>query len=99
VEDGPEIAHWTSAFSVLSDPTRFRLLLLLHGAESLTTAELVRDSGRTPETVSYALRLLRMYGVVESHRERRGIRHRLAPHAVTDLLADVVARTAAPAPV
>lgn len=97
-EDADHIADVMSAFGTAS---RVRLLFALLGPER-SVEELAGETDMSPSAVSQQLRVLRLYRMVEGHREGRRVRYRIADEHVTDLLTAVRAhvdhlRPAAPA--
>lgn len=74
--------------ALVSDPVRCRLLFALVAAEELCVGDLTLVLGDvTDDQVSYALKLLRMAGLVETRRSGRVIHYRLArgfPHQLLD---------------
>jgi DNA-binding transcriptional ArsR family regulator len=63
---------------LLADPVRLRILFSLLAAEELCVGDLALAVGVTDDQSSYALKLLRAEGVVESRRAGRVIHYRLA---------------------
>lgn len=79
---------WSETFRLLGDPTRLRLLTVLHyvGPGALSMSELAeRAEVRTP-TASAALRLLTTAGVVTATRDGRMMRYALTDERVHRLL-------------
>lgn len=75
----------TALFSVLADPTRFRLLSALR-QEELCVCDLSVLAGVSESTVSHQLRLLRAHGLVSFRRAGRMAYYRLADPSVKALL-------------
>lgn len=75
-------------FSVLSDPTRIRLLHLLLDAPEIgrTVSELVAAVGAPQSRISTHLGCLRWCGLVVPTREGKQVYYRLADPRVRDLL-------------
>lgn len=66
--------------SLVADPVRCRLLFALGAAEELCVGDLMMVLGDvTDDQVSYALKMLRMAGLVQTRRSGRVIHYRLAP--------------------
>lgn len=81
-----DIAGWTQRFDLLSDPHRLELLLSLHRAPGICVSDLAAAVGRSENSVSQALRVLRQQGWVSSTRVGRAASYRLEDHIVHDLL-------------
>ncbi len=73
-------------FKVLSDPTRLRILELLHQHGELSVGELVRALEESQPKVSNHLACLRWCGFVETRREHPSVHYRVADERVTDVL-------------
>ncbi len=73
-------------FKVLSDPTRLRILELLHQHGELSVGELVRALEESQPKVSNHLACLRWCGFVESRREHRTIFYRVADARVLEMV-------------
>lgn len=72
---------------LLADPVRLRILFSLLAADELCVGDLALAVGVTDDQSSYALRLLRADGVVQTRRDGRVIHYRLAdgfPHQLLD---------------
>ena len=81
-----ELSHLTELFRLLGDATRARLLYALLEAGELCVCDLSAATG-TPETsVSHALRLLRMAGIVKARRAGRMMHYSLHDAHVRMLL-------------
>ncbi len=89
-----DIAGWTQRFDLLSDPNRLEILLSLHRAPGICVGDLAAALGRSENTVSQALRVLRQQGWVSSTRVGRAVSYRLEDHTVHDLLHWIGARHA-----
>lgn len=74
-----EVARLTELFKLLGDPTRLRILYALVDAGELCVCDLAAVVDAQETSVSHALRLLRMAGVVRSRRDGR-----MAYYAVSD---------------
>lgn len=72
-------------FSILSDPTRLRLLAALTSGE-LCVCDLALASGINRSTVSHQLRILRESRIVRRRREGKVIYYTLDDHHVASLL-------------
>jgi ArsR family transcriptional regulator, lead/cadmium/zinc/bismuth-responsive transcriptional repressor len=81
-----DIRGWTQRFDLLSDPHRLELLLSLHRAPGICVSDLATSVGRSENSVSQALRVLRQQGWVSSTRVGRSVSYRLEDHVVHDLL-------------
>jgi ArsR family transcriptional regulator, lead/cadmium/zinc/bismuth-responsive transcriptional repressor len=72
---------------LLADPTRVRILFALVAADELCVGDLALALGVTDDQSSYALRLLRTAGLVQTRRDGRVVHYRLAdgfPHQLLD---------------
>ena len=72
---------------LLADPVRLRILFSLLAADELCVGDLALAVDITDDQSSYALKLLRAEGVVQSRRAGRVIHYRLAdafPHQLLD---------------
>jgi ArsR family transcriptional regulator, lead/cadmium/zinc/bismuth-responsive transcriptional repressor len=73
--------------SLLSEPTRVRMLFALVGVEELCVGDLALALGISDDQSSYALKLLKSAGLVQARREGRVIYYRLAdgfPHQLLE---------------
>lgn len=79
---------WAETFRLLGDPTRLRLLTLLHyeGPGTLAMSELADRAGVKTATASAALRLLTVAGIVTATRDGRMMRYALTDERVHRLL-------------
>lgn len=86
---------WAETFRLLGDPTRLRLLTLLHyaGPGTLSMSELAERAGVRTATASAALRLLTTAGIVTAHRDGRMMRYALTDERVHRLLHHLVHAT------
>lgn len=66
-----EVTALTELFKLLTDPTRVRILCALLEAGELCVCDLSAVVGAPETSVSHALRLLRMAGVVRARRSGR----------------------------
>jgi DNA-binding transcriptional ArsR family regulator len=76
--DADQAARLTGTLSLLSEPTRLRILYALDRVGELSVGDLALALGVGEDTVSYALRLLRTAGLVSTRREGRVVYYRLA---------------------
>ncbi|MBS1693929.1 MAG: winged helix-turn-helix transcriptional regulator [Actinobacteria bacterium] len=81
-----DIRGWTLRFDLLSDPNRLEILLGLHRAPGICVSDLAAAVGRSENSVSQALRVLRQQGWVSSTRVGRSVSYRLDDQIVHDLL-------------
>jgi DNA-binding transcriptional ArsR family regulator len=72
--------------SLLSEPTRLRILDALDRVEEMCVSDLARALDAGEDAVSYALRLLRTAGLVAPRKEGRVVYYRLAPDFPEPLL-------------
>jgi DNA-binding transcriptional ArsR family regulator len=83
----PEAELLGQLLDLLSDPVRLRILFALLSAHELCVGDLALAVEVTADQSTYALKLLRAAGVVQSRREGRVIHYRLAdefPHQLLD---------------
>ena len=73
-------------FRALGDPTRLRILEALRDERELSVGELAARVGTSQPGVSNHLACLRWCGFVESRREHRVVRYRLADRRVERLV-------------
>jgi DNA-binding transcriptional ArsR family regulator len=81
-----DINGWTLRFDLLSDPNRLEILLSLHRAPGICVSDLAAVVGRSENSVSQALRVLRQQGWVSSTRVGRSVAYRLEDEIVHNLL-------------
>ena len=81
-----------TAFAVLADPVRLRLLSLLASAPDgeACVCELVEPLGRSQPTVSHHLKILTEAGLIAGEKRGRWVWYRVVPERV-DLLRSVLA--------
>lgn len=72
--------------SLLSEPTRLRVLDALDRVDEMCVGDLSRALGTGEDAVSYALRLLRTAGLVLPRKQGRVVYYRLAPDFPEPLL-------------
>ena len=73
-------------FRALGDPTRVRILELLHDHGELSVGELVARFGESQPKVSNHLACLRWCGFVVTRRQHPAVLYRIADERVTELL-------------
>jgi DNA-binding transcriptional ArsR family regulator len=73
-------------FRGLGDPTRVRILELLHERGELSVGELVDRLGQPQPKVSNHLACLRWCGFIEARREHRTVYNRIADDRVVKML-------------
>ena len=89
-----EAAH---RFALLGDPTRLRILSVLHGAGELPVGELAERAGVTRENASQHLGRLAAAGMVARRREGTSVHYRVSDATlaqVCDLVCDSVRQQA-----
>lgn len=74
-------------FRALGDPTRLRILELLHDEGELSVGALVLRLGISQPKVSNHLACLRWCGFVHTRREHRAVHYRVADERVDQLVA------------
>jgi ArsR family transcriptional regulator len=72
-------------FSLLSDPTRLRLLSTLHDCGELAVGELAERTGISLPNASQHLMRLAAAGVVARRREGRSVHYRIADERIEQL--------------
>lgn len=87
-----DTAEWARLFDLLSDPHRLEILLSLHRAPGICVSDLAAALGRSENSVSQALRILRGQGWVSSTRAGRSVSYRLEDETVHELLHWIGAR-------
>jgi DNA-binding transcriptional ArsR family regulator len=83
----PEADQLGRLLSLLSDPVRVRMLFCLVSVDELCVGDLALALDISMDQSSYALRLLRGAGLVQTRRDGRVIYYRLAdgfPHQLLD---------------
>ena len=97
-----DAASVSSVLTLISDPTRSRVLYALDVAEELCVGDLALALEVNEDAVGYALRVLRTAGLVANRREGRVVYYRLAPDFPEPLLDSclwrLVALTRSPRP-
>ncbi|WKD58628.1 ArsR/SmtB family transcription factor [Corynebacterium caspium] len=83
--------EWAGIFKLMGDPTRLRLMAVLHerGAGKTTVTELAELTGVRTATASAALRAMEHSGVVKGERVGREVRYTLLSQEIHDLLHEV----------
>lgn len=81
-----DIRGWTQRFDLLSDPNRLEILLSMHRIPGICVGELAEAVGRSENSVSQALRVLRQQGWVTSTRIGRQVSYHLDDQTVHQLL-------------
>ncbi|WNV76801.1 helix-turn-helix transcriptional regulator [Geodermatophilus sp. DSM 44513] len=81
-----DAAALASILTLISDPTRSRVLYALDVAEELCVGDLTLALEVNEDAVGYALRVLRTAGLVANRREGRVVYYRLAPDFPEPLL-------------
>ncbi len=76
----------SGTLSLLSEPTRLRILYALDHVDELCVGDLALALDLGDDAVSYALRLLRTAGLVTSRKSGRSVLYRLAPDFPEPLL-------------
>jgi ArsR family transcriptional regulator len=77
----------STAFAVLADPVRLRLLSLLASAEAgeVCVCELVEPVGRSQPTVSHHLKILADAGMISGEKRGRWVWYRVVPARLAEL--------------
>lgn len=78
----PDVARLVELFKLLGDATRMRILYALLEAGELCVCDLSAVVGAPETSVSHALRLLRMAGVVRFRRDGRMAYYAIEDHHV-----------------
>lgn len=89
-----EAARLAGLLGLLADPVRSRLLFALAAAEELCVGDLALALGVTEDQASYALKMLRLAGLVSFRKDGRmvfyrlsdGFPHPLLKHCLRELL-------------
>ncbi len=90
-----EAERLAELLGLLADPTRARILFALGAVDELCVSDLAATLEVSEDAVGYALRVLRMAGLVRGRRNGRSVCYRLAEafphemleHCLRDLLA------------
>ncbi|GAB2689390.1 ArsR/SmtB family transcription factor [Nocardia thraciensis] len=81
-----DIDAWARRFDLLSDPNRLEILLCLHCSPGITVSELAAATGRTENSVSQALRVLRQGQYITSTRVGRAVANQLDDPIIHEVL-------------
>ena len=81
-----DTAAWSVRFELLADPHRLDILLALHRVPGICVGDLAAAVGRSENSVSQALRVLRSQHWVTATRVGRTVSYRLADDTVHELL-------------
>lgn len=92
IDEIDDLEGWAGRFSLLSDPTRLRLLFCLHRTGGLCVSDLAQAVGMSTSSVSHALRLMRDRGWVRAGRRGRTVTYELVDETVHSLLHTIGAR-------
>jgi len=90
-----EAQRLAELLGLLAEPTRARILFALGAVDELCVGDLAVALGSSEDAVGYALKVLRMAGLVTSRKDGRtvcyrlaeGFPHELLEHCLRDLLA------------
>ena len=93
--DSAELEQLTTAFRLLSDPGRLRLVVALLEDRELPVSELARMASLSITATSQQLRVLRDAGVVHRRRDGRQVHYRLSGGDARALARNAVHRAAA----
>lgn len=77
-----EVSGLAELFKLLGDPTRLRILYALVETGEMCVCDLAAAVGAAETSVSHALRLLRMSGIVRSRRDGRMAYYAIEDHHV-----------------
>lgn len=78
IPDRDEAERLTGVLTLMSDPTRMRLLYALDAVEELCVGDLAIALATSEDAVGYALRVLRTAGLVSRRKAGRVVYYRLA---------------------
>lgn len=84
--DRAAVREWAQRYSVLADPSRLALLVCIHYAEEICVSDLAVAAGMSDSAASQALRHLRAHGLVDTRREGKLVRYRLADETAHNLI-------------
>lgn len=91
VHDIDKVVRTTSAFKILSDPTRFKILCLLcENHEGMCVYELAEAAEISHSAASHQLGKLELKGVVDSFREGQMVCYRMRDSLFTKNLIHVM---------
>jgi len=85
--DADEAERLADLLALLADATRARILFALGAVEELCVGDLAAALDVSEDAVGYALKVLRMAGLVRGRKEGRSVCYRLAegfPHEMLD---------------
>jgi ArsR family transcriptional regulator len=85
------IRELTNVFKLLSDETRFRILIYLAENRELHVTDLCERLGQSQPAVSHHLALLRVSGLIESRREGKHNFYSVRTDVFGELLANLLA--------
>ncbi|MBF6133054.1 helix-turn-helix transcriptional regulator [Nocardia otitidiscaviarum] len=86
---GVDIRAWARRFDLLSDPGRLEILLCLHRCPGITVGELAAATGRTENSISQALRVLRHENFITSTRMGRAVANQLDDPIIHEVLHNI----------
>ncbi|MAJ97542.1 MAG: transcriptional regulator [Parcubacteria group bacterium] len=90
--DGEELAHMITAFKILSDPTRCRILCLLAASkDGMCVYELADATNISHSAASHQLSKLESHTIVQSFREGQKICYRVCDNMFTKNLFKILA--------
>jgi DNA-binding transcriptional ArsR family regulator len=95
LDDPVALRERARRFALLADPTRLTLLACIRAAGPISVSDLAAATGIADTTVSQTLRHLRASQTVESERDGRVMRYRLADLDIAALLVGAGAPVAA----
>jgi DNA-binding transcriptional ArsR family regulator len=85
--DPEEADRLAELLALLADPTRARILFALGAVDELCVGDIAVALGVSEDAVGYALRVLRMAGLVRGRKDGRSVCYRLAegfPHEMLE---------------
>ncbi|MBD0860540.1 winged helix-turn-helix transcriptional regulator [Gordonia sp. zg691] len=82
---------WAARFTLLSDPTRLRLVAEMHARPGSTVTELATATGITENAASQSIRKLRAQGWVRSEKAGRMVHYEVVGDAIVHrILHDII---------
>jgi len=87
------VRELTNVFKLLSDETRFRILLYLAENQELHVTDLCERLGQSQPAVSHHLALLRVSGLIESRREGKHNFYSVRTDVFGELLVNLLSAT------
>ena len=87
------VRELTNVFKLLSDETRFRILIYLAENQELHVTDLCERLGQSQPAVSHHLALLRVSGLIESRREGKHNFYSVRADHFGELLVDLFSST------